>query len=192
MSPDASLLPVDEHTPLSIDEGFDRYQLIRLSSRNFAQRTRREYTTDLSGLLSFLKDDCGLQTIGSVTRNHLEGYLAELDHRGLVGSTRRRKVASIRSFFVFLHDQGLITADPAQKLIPPAREHYQPRVLSQREYQRLQLAVAHQTRDAALIELLLQTGIRLSEFGPPDPRRTRPAGEGDQAARQRRLGSDLR
>jgi hypothetical protein len=57
MAPDATRLSADEHTPLSIDEAFDRYQLIRLSSRNLAQRTRREYTTDLSALVSFLTSD---------------------------------------------------------------------------------------------------------------------------------------
>lgn len=39
-----------------------------------------------------------------------------------------------------------------------------PRVLSEGEYKRLLLAVSHEPRDAAIIELLLQTGMRLSEL----------------------------
>lgn len=35
---------------------------------------------------------------------------------------------------------------------------------SLKEYKRLQLAYSHETRDAAIIELLLQTGMRLSEL----------------------------
>ncbi len=37
-------------------------------------------------------------------------------------------------------------------------------MLSESEYQRVQLACAHETRDAAIIELLLQTGMRLAEL----------------------------
>jgi site-specific recombinase XerD len=49
-------------------------------------------------------------------------------------------------------------------LVPPAREHKEPRVLTTREYQALLRACSHDIRDAAIIELLLQTGIRLSEL----------------------------
>src|SRR5207342_2655560 len=53
---------------------------------------------------------------------------------------------------------------PATKLIPPEREHYQPRVLTEVEYKRLMAAVHGEIRDEAIIEVLLQTGIRLSEL----------------------------
>ena len=57
-----------------------------------------------------------------------------------------------------------ITTDLSSSLIPPKRSNKKPRVLTEREYKRLQLAYSHEIRDAAIIELLLQTGMRLSEL----------------------------
>ncbi len=151
-------------TNLTLNEALGKYQALFLTSRNLAARTRREYTNDLGDLVAYLSARCRVEEARGVEKKHLESYLAELDRRGFAGSTRRRKVASIRSFFCFLEDQGIVPQSPARKLIPPAREQRQPRVLSEAEYKRLQLAVAHETRDAAIVELLLQTGLRLSEL----------------------------
>lgn len=153
---------------LQLQEALGDYQAIYLSSRNLAERTRREYVTDIVDLVRFL----GVGGVGSpqdVTINHLQEYLAELDKRGLKGSTRRRKVFAIRSLFGFLHSSGRLDANPTEKLIPPEVEQSQPRVLSEREYKQLQLSVAQSTdfaavRDAAIIEVLLQTGMRLTEL----------------------------
>ena len=141
-----------------------QYQVLFLASRNLATRTRREYTNDLADLIAFLEGKCFVRDPGKVEKRHLEAYLADLDRLGFTGSTRRRKVASIRSFFTLLEEDGFIPQNPARKLIPPEREHLQPRVLTQGEYKRLQSACVHETRDAAIIEVLLQTGVRLSEL----------------------------
>ncbi len=154
----------EELPPISLSDALDRYEQVLLPSRNLALRTRHEYLNDLTDLVTFLQQRCFLSLAYRVERNHLERYLAEMDARGLAGNTRRRKLASIRSFFIYLHDEELIPADPTRKLIPPARERPQPRVLSESEYKRLQLACAHETRDSAIIEVLLQTGCRLSEI----------------------------
>jgi site-specific recombinase XerD len=98
-----------------------------------------------------------------VSLRHLQGFLANLDARGLSGVTRRRKVASIRALFTFLTTSSLVLHNPTRELIPPEREYKEPRFLSTQEYRALLLACSHQTRDAAIIELILQTGIRLSE-----------------------------
>ncbi len=55
-----------------------------------------------------------------------------------------------------------MTSSPG--LIPPEREYHQPRYLTEREYKALLDACRHETRDAAIIELLLQTGMRLCEL----------------------------
>jgi site-specific recombinase XerD len=141
-----------------------QYQALFLTARNLAPRTRREYVNDVDDLVDFLTSACAVFDAAAVTPFHLEAFLADLDRRGLRGSSRRRKVASLRSFFGYLEDAGVIAHSPARKLVPPAREHRQPRVLTENEYKRLLEAVRGDVRDAAIVELLLQTGIRLTEL----------------------------
>src|SRR5205823_3257203 len=112
----------------------------------------------------FLEEQCGLSAPAQVEHRHLDAFLAYLDVKGYAAATRRRKLASTKSFFLFLEQQGRIPRNPTTALTTPSRDRLQPRVLTEGEYKRLQLAVAHQVRDAAIIELLLQTGMRLSEL----------------------------
>ena len=114
------------------------YERERLAARNLSPKTRREYLPDLAQARTFLESESGLRGPFQVDRRHLEAHLAEMDRRGLKGSSRRRKVASLKSFFSYLFEAELIRFDPAEKLVPPAREHYVPRVLSESEHKGLQ------------------------------------------------------
>jgi site-specific recombinase XerD len=105
----------------------------------------------------------GVVTVQLVQRAHPEGFLAHLDHQALTGSIRRRKLAAVRSIFQFLADAGCRTGNPVADVMPPRLERSQARYLTQREYERLRRAVRHEPRDAGIIELLRQAGIRLSE-----------------------------
>lgn len=142
---------------------FEEYQTIHLPSRNYSSSTRREYTNDINHLLCFLSS-AGIGQPQDVSLNTLNHYLAHLDNQKLSGLSRRRKISSIKNFFGFLEQNGNITNNPARHLIPPRKESRTPRVLTETEYKNLQLAVANEPRDAAIIELLLQCGIRLSEL----------------------------
>ena len=79
-------------------------------------------------------------------------------------STRERKTYAIKSFFRFIHHHGVIATNVALKLIPPRPKRPEPRFLSEEEYQRLLRVCSHDPRDAAIVEVLLQTGMRLSEL----------------------------
>jgi site-specific recombinase XerD len=148
---------------ITIREATEEYKEVYLPARNLAERTREEYTNDLVDLVEFL-ETTGIKRVGDVGLIDLERYLAELDRRGYAGSTRKRKAVVIRSLFAFLYVSGHITNNIANKLIPPLAENDLPRVLTQNEYHRLLKACGHNKRDGAIIELLLQTGIRLSEL----------------------------
>jgi site-specific recombinase XerD len=147
----------------TISDAIQQYLDGYLTSRNLAPLTRVNYASDLKHLKRYLTERLGLVHIDQVRPHHLDGYLSSLDEQGLKGSSRRRKVATIRSLFRFLAQQQVLTADISDHLLPPEREREARRVLTEGEYKRLLGVVQHEIRDGAIIELLLQTGIRQSE-----------------------------
>src|SRR5215213_1278113 len=131
--------------------------------RNFAQRTRVEYVNDLQGFIDFA-EKAGVIHAKEVGLPIVERFIAGLEQKGYSGLTRKRKVVTIRSFFSFLYRDGYINADIASKVILPFTEITTPHVLTQAECDRLRTACLGNPRDRAIIELLLQTGIKLSEL----------------------------
>jgi len=163
-NPESQPLPLEGsgQAPETLEEALEAYELIYMPSRNFAAKTRLNYRTDVSDLLAFLEKAETLR-LEEVSLRDLEAYMAELDRRGLAGTSRRRKTYAIKSFFRFLHDSGYLDEDISRRLVPPKTEQKEPRVLTKREYTALIRGCAHHPRDSAIIELLLQTGTRLSE-----------------------------
>jgi integrase/recombinase XerD len=143
-------------------EALEEYKTTYMGARNLAARSRVEYENDVLQFLLFLQD-LGVRDLKLVAPKHIHSYLAELDDDCLAGVTRRKKLTIVRTFFGWLQDHGYIAASPARAVVPPQREEREPRVLSKEEYQRL-LSVVQKPRDRAIIQLLLQTGIRLSEI----------------------------
>ncbi len=148
----------------SLDDCFARYTEWLATTRRYAERSRREYRDDVAGVIQYLQERCHIRSVTMVQRRHLAGYLAHCAASGHAASTRRRSVAAIRSFFSFLVLEGVIRHSPANDLLPPEREERPPRILTEDEYTRLRDAASDHPRDAALIELALQTGLRLSEI----------------------------
>ncbi len=147
---------------ISLRRAIDEYESIYLASRNFVQRTREIYLSDLENLIRFLLQ-LGLQKVDDIELPQLQRYLAHLDHRGLAGSTRKRKVVAIRSFLWYLYQARYLRTNLAKRLIPPFAAPQSPRFLTRAEYTKVLEAASHNRRDFALIQLLLQTGIKLSE-----------------------------
>jgi site-specific recombinase XerD len=148
---------------MTIREAVHEYKTVFMPSRNFAFRTREEYKNDIEDLELFLERS-GIYRVGEIGLVNLDRYLADLDNRNLAGSTRKRKVISIRTFLAFLHRFGFITTDISKQVIPPYAENPLPRILTHSEYRNLLDSSRSNVRDFAIITLLLQTGIRLSEL----------------------------
>lgn len=75
-----------------------------------------------------------------------------------------RKINSIKAFFRFLSEQGLIDQNPAEHVSHPKFDQSPPRVLSKMEYRALRDVARMDLRMYAIIEILLQTGMRISEL----------------------------
>lgn len=75
-----------------------------------------------------------------------------------------RKLNSLKSFFRYLKDQDIIATNPVKQVAHPKLATVPPRILSQMEFRALRDTVKKDRRMHAIVELLLQTGIRISEL----------------------------
>src|SRR6188474_472346 len=144
---------------ITVRKALDDYKTIHMPYRNFAERTRIEYQNDLEALVSFLEQS-GIYHVNELGLPIIERYVAHLEQDGFASLTRKRKVVSIRSLLSFLYKDGYIHTDIAKRLVLPYTENPSPYVLMQVECDRLRNACANNPRDSAIIELLLQTGIK--------------------------------
>lgn len=147
----------------TLEQGLHFFETVGMPASNLAERTRQEYQKDIADLIAFLAKQ-GVTELAKVGLADLMRYQAEMDHRDYKPATRERKTYAIKSWFQFLYKQRVITENVASELIPPRPQDREPRFLSTDEYQALLRACSHNPRDAAMVEVLLQTGMRLSEL----------------------------
>jgi integrase/recombinase XerD len=148
---------------MMLQKALDEYKNIYMPYRNFAERTRVEYLNDLENLTTFAAK-AGIHYVSDLGLAIIERYVAHLEQKQFASSTRKRKVVVIRSFLTFLYQDGHITTNIAKRIILPFTESSVPHILTQTECDQLRKACAISVRDRAIIELLLQTGIKLSEI----------------------------
>jgi integrase/recombinase XerC len=152
--------------------------LSHLDSRNASPGTLVEYRRHVTEFLSFLAERGA--DWRRPDRATVRAYLASLADRRLAASTVGGRLAAIRSFYRHAARQSWIETDPMAGVRSPRRPGRLPRVLSADEAARLveaparrgpktrrgiglALADALVRRDAALLELLYATGMRVSE-----------------------------
>ena len=103
---------------LTLDAGLAHFKTVYMPAGNYSRRTREEYESDLSDLISFLTLR-NLTTWQVVGLRDLQSYLADLDRRGLAPASRNRKTYSIRTFSPFLTQSRYLHRTIADELIPP-------------------------------------------------------------------------
>jgi integrase/recombinase XerD len=135
--------------------------------RGLAPNTLDAYGRDLATFASWI-DKIGRRSPGSVKRSDIQGYLRDLRLRGLSSRSIARALATLRVFFRFLRQEGRTRDDPTSEIEGPRVERALPRALSAAEVERLldapDRSSATGSRDAAMVELLYATGLRVSEL----------------------------
>jgi site-specific recombinase XerD len=144
----------------TLQEAYERFCQVYMPNRNFSQVTRRGYVYDLQEWLN----QCDLVRVKQISTNAIHLYMALLDARGLRGTTRHRKLAAIRTFLKFLEEEHILPKDFGDALTWPEIARDEPRPLAPSQYTALLREAAQKTRDLAMFETLLQTGIRLSKL----------------------------
>jgi integrase/recombinase XerD len=141
-------------------EHFERY--LRHKWRlNHKPRTLQGSFTSVSFFLDFCGKS-GKRDIQEIERADLEAFIEAEQDRGLRISTVRTRLACIIAFLHFLMEQEVIPGSLLKRSIKLKLPDVLPRAMNPADVRKL-LSVIDDTRDRALILLLLRTGIRIGE-----------------------------
>lgn len=142
------------------------------ANAGLSEHTIRAYTSDLEQCFALL-DARGVRDITHVSLDDLRWWLMQLADEESTTSLARKTV-SIRRFFAWAQEHGVIKTNPAANLLTPKTGSTLPRVLNETQAEQLMDSVdtieekdpkkrAIAQRDCAIIELLYATGIRVAE-----------------------------
>lgn len=134
-----------------------------LKGRSRASATILAYGKDIEQLVLFLSSE-SKEDAQEITTADLQRFMDKLAKQSYTAKSISRKTNSTKTFFKFLRSSGLISDDPARALEHPKFENKPPRILSELEYRALRDAARGDLRIFAIIELFLQTGIRIGEL----------------------------
>ncbi len=153
---------------MAFSKELQRYLQFVKVEKGLAENSTISYKNDLERYLLFLKRECRLTDLGGVTLHHIEQFLDELAELELSPGTIARNISSIRSFHEFAVVENFAEANPAELVDLPKKAGKLPEVLSADEVMRI-IDEADRTedagiRDAAILETLYATGMRVSEL----------------------------
>jgi len=142
-----------------------------LEANGNAKHTISSYLRDLGVLATALGSDTEL---GAFTSHALESFLTSeaVTHKAdgspkAQGSVDKVKT-SVKAFFRWAHETGLVDANPTTAIRLRHRRRPAPAVLTPQEKRKLVKAIdqtkgPRAARDAVLVDLILNTGLRISE-----------------------------
>jgi integrase/recombinase XerC len=151
------------HT-MTLEKGLATF-LNALSGKNRSGATLRAYQTDIAQFIAFLHDNnVSIKTPAEVEKIDVMEYLSALAKRELTGIARARKMSALREYFRFMEGVGLIAKSPTTGIETPKREKNTRQFLRADEYTKMLSLAGANPRDYAVLQVFLQTGIRVSEL----------------------------
>lgn len=151
---------------------------LHLEAANLSPRTIRAYTDDGALFARFLAARGMPTAVASIRREHVEAFMAaELERTAPSSAATRYR--SLQQLFSWLEDEGEIPASPMARMRAPVIPEQPVPVLADDDIRRLLASCSGKAfrdrRDAAIIRLFVDTGVRLEgmaglRYNPDDPR----------------------
>jgi integrase/recombinase XerD len=135
-----------------------------LSKKGKSTNTIVAYKGDINQLTNYLKAQFNLSSIDTVQSSNIEDFKKDLMKNNYTAKSVSRKLNSIKNFFSFLKNEGVIDNDPSTEVKHPKYENDIPKILKPAEYRSLRDACRNDVRSTAIVELMLQAGLRIKEI----------------------------
>ncbi|OGM11773.1 hypothetical protein A2Z22_04345 [Candidatus Woesebacteria bacterium RBG_16_34_12] len=133
-----------------------------LEEKKRSPSTILAYRADLEQLIDFLQKKNKVIP-DQASSSEIESFRDSLITQKYTPKSVSRKLNAVKTFFRWLLANKKILTDPSKNVAHPKIEPSVPKYLSQLEYRALRDVVREDIRVAAIVELILQTGLRISE-----------------------------
>lgn len=120
------------------------------------------YRSDLDQLVEFLTKN-NVVTPDQVKLSNLDSFRDTLLIEKYTPKSVSRKLNAVKTFFRWMVENNYLPSDLSKNVSHPKVEASMPKFLTPLEYRALRDAVRGDSRISAMIELVLQTGLRISE-----------------------------
>ena len=134
--------------------------------RRMSKNTLEAYKRDVHEFVAF-EGARGMTDLLDTSSTEIVAFLHDLKNSGKSAATVNRKLASVRAFFNFLMNSGLVSSNPTADIKSPKIERKELEYLTLEEVDKL-LETPDDSirgiRDKAILEVLYATGIRVSEL----------------------------
>ena len=145
----------------------DRYLSELRIEAGVSRNTLESYRNDLEKFRAFLAAQ-RIRNLARVPQRAVSAFVGQLSQRKLSPASIARCVSALRGFYRFLCKERLVRDNPTTDVTTPRPWLRLPKTLSADEIDRLLRAASgrkpEDLRDAAMLELLYATGLRVSEL----------------------------
>ena len=149
-------------------EGFLHYLQYE---KRFSPYTVISYKTDLEQFSEYLALQYGITEIADASHQMIRSWFVSLMEQHITPRSVNRKKAALNSFFKYLNKHGLLTENPMNKVLSPKSVKRLPAFVEEEKMKTLLDEYIPQQdnsfitlRDQLIIEMLYNTGMRLSEL----------------------------
>jgi integrase/recombinase XerD len=146
---------------------FEAFRDYLTFERGLSARTLDAYARDVGKLTEYLGQR-NVPSAAAATPAHLREFVYHLKDAGLQPTSIRRCISAVRTYYGFLVAEGLVAADPSERIELPRTWRRLPGVLSRAELETLldapQPDEALYWRDKAILEFAYASGVRVSEL----------------------------
>lgn len=151
-----------------VHQEVDRFVEYMRAILNSSEHTVSGYASDIAQFIGFLEEQDLSTSPRDIDSKMIRRYLARLQINGTGKASVARKLASLRAFFKYLLRKGLIDLNPAVGLPSPKLDKRLPKFLRSEQVDSLlmkpDISKPLGMRDAAILETLYATGVRVSEL----------------------------
>ncbi|HNW90767.1 MAG TPA: tyrosine-type recombinase/integrase [Bacteroidales bacterium] len=139
--------------------------------KRFSPYTVISYKTDLEQFSEYLSHQYGFHEISDASHMMIRSWFVQLMENRITARSVNRKKATLNTFFKFLYKHGLLTENPMNKVLSPKTSKRLPAFVEEDKMKKLLDENFPEpendfvkTRDLLIVEMLYETGMRLSEL----------------------------